>query len=54
MRSGTSTSNNIIIMLKSGQTVKILEQDLKSQYSLVETEEGKTGYVLNPSLGFHL
>jgi SH3 domain protein len=47
MRSGTSTSNNIIRMLKSGQTVKILEQDLISQYSLVETEEGKTGYVLS-------
>ena len=47
MRSGTSTSNNIIRMLKSGQTVKILEQDLISQYSLVETEEGKTGYVFS-------
>jgi SH3 domain protein len=47
MRSGTSTSNNIIRMLKSGQDVKILEEDLASKYSLVETEDGKTGYVLS-------
>ncbi len=47
MRSGTSTSNNIIRMLKSGQDVKILEVDLASKYSLVETEDGKTGYVLS-------
>lgn len=47
MRSGTSTSNNIIRLLKSGQNVKILEEDLASKYSLVETEDGKTGYVLS-------
>lgn len=47
MRSGTSTSNNIIRMLKSGQNVKILEEDLASKYSLVETGDGKTGYVLS-------
>ncbi|MFT5658752.1 MAG: SH3 domain protein [Gammaproteobacteria bacterium] len=47
MRSGTSTANNIIRMLKSGQRVTILEEDLASKYSLVETEDGKTGYVLN-------
>ena len=47
MRSGTSTSNNIIRMLKSGQIVKILEEDLDSNYSLVETKDGKTGYVLS-------
>lgn len=47
MRSGTSTSNNIIRMLKSGQNVKVLEEDLASKYSLVETEDGKTGYVLS-------
>lgn len=47
MRSGTSTSNNIIKMLKSGQNVKVLEEDLASNYSLVETEDGKTGYVLS-------
>jgi SH3 domain protein len=47
MRSGTSTSDNIIRILKSGQIVKILEQNLASQYSLVETEDGKKGYVLS-------
>ena len=47
MRSGTSTSNNIVRMLKSGQIVNILEDDLASKYSLVETESGKTGYVLS-------
>ena len=47
MRSGTSTSNNIVLMLKSGQIVEILEDDLASKYSLIETENGKTGYVLS-------
>lgn len=47
MRSGTSTSNNIIRLLKSGQIVKVLEEDLESNYSLVEIEGGKTGYVLS-------
>lgn len=47
MRSGTSTANNIVRMLKSGQAVTILEQDLASQYSLVETADGKKGYVLS-------
>lgn len=47
MRSGTSISNSIVRMLKSGQAVTILEEDLTSKYSLVEIEGGKTGYVLN-------
>lgn len=47
MRSGTSVSNSIVRMLKSGQTVTILEEDLASKYSLVEIEDGKKGYVLN-------
>jgi SH3 domain protein len=46
MRSGTSTSNSIVRMLKSGQPVTVLEEDLASQYSLVETEDNKKGYVL--------
>ena len=46
MRSGTSTSNAIIRMLTSGEAVTVMESDLASQYSLVETEEGKQGYVL--------
>lgn len=47
MRSGTSTSNNIILMLKSGQAVTVLEEDVATRYSLVETESGKKGYVLS-------
>ena len=47
MRSGTSISNSIVRMLNSGQPVTVLEEDLASKYSLVEIEDGKTGYVLN-------
>jgi len=47
MRSGTSTSNSIVRMLGSGESVTILEEDLASQYSLVETDDGKKGYVLS-------
>ena len=46
MRSGASTSNNILSMLKSGQALTILEQDNETRYSLVETSSGKQGYVL--------
>ena len=46
MRSGTSTSNSIVRMLKSGAPVTVLENDLATQYSLVQTEDGKQGYVL--------
>jgi len=46
MRSGTSTSNSIVSLLSSGQAVTVLEKDLVSQYSLVETDSGKRGYVL--------
>jgi len=47
MRSGTSTANEILLMLKSGEAVTILEEDVDSKYSLVEAESGKKGYVLN-------
>jgi len=47
MRSGTSTSNSIIRMLKSGEPVTVLERDLASQYSLVRSADGKQGYVLS-------
>jgi SH3 domain protein len=47
MRSGTSTSNSIVRMLRSGQAVTVLEEDLASQYSLVETDDNKKGYVLS-------
>ena len=47
MRSGTSTANSIVRMLSSGQAVTLLEEDLDTQYSLVETDDGKQGYVLS-------
>jgi len=46
LRSGSSTSNSIISMLKSGEKVNIIEQDSETNYSLVETAKGKQGYVL--------
>ncbi len=46
LRSGPSTSNSIIAMLKSGQALKVLKQDDETKYSLVETDSGKQGYVL--------
>ncbi|HKJ51965.1 MAG TPA: TIGR04211 family SH3 domain-containing protein [Gammaproteobacteria bacterium] len=46
MRSGTSTSNSIVRMLKSGEPVTVIEQDLVSKYSLVQTDDGKQGYVI--------
>lgn len=47
LRSGTSTSNSIITMLKSGQPLTIIEEDLATKYTLVETANGKQGYVLS-------
>jgi SH3 domain protein len=47
MRSGTTTSNSIVRLLRSGQRVTILEEDPVSQYSMVETDGGKQGYVLS-------
>lgn len=47
MRSGTSTANSIIKVLKSGEAVNVLEADLATQYSLVESSDGKKGYVLS-------
>ena len=47
MRSGTSTANSIVRMLRSGEAVNVLEVDLASKYSLVETDDGKKGYVLS-------
>ncbi len=46
MRSGTSTSNSIVKLLRSGESVQVLEEDLVSKYSLVETSDNKKGYVL--------
>jgi SH3 domain protein len=47
LRSGTSTSNEILMLLKSGQAVTLLEQDSVTQYSLVKAKNGKQGYVLS-------
>jgi SH3 domain protein len=47
LRTGTSTSNSIVRMLRSGESVTLLEQDLASQYSLIETSDNKKGYVLS-------
>ena len=47
MRSGTSTSNSIVRMLKSGEAVTVLEEDLVSKYSLVETGDERKGYILS-------
>lgn len=46
LRSGTSTSNEILMLLKSGQSVKVLDDDPITQYSLVEADNGKQGYIL--------
>ncbi|MCP3688113.1 MAG: TIGR04211 family SH3 domain-containing protein [Gammaproteobacteria bacterium] len=47
MRSGTSTANSIVKILKSGDSLQVLEEDIASQYSLVEADDGKSGYVLS-------
>jgi len=47
MRSGTSTSYEILLLLKSGQAVTVLEEDPATQYSLVKTDNDKQGYVLS-------
>ncbi|MCG6891220.1 MAG: TIGR04211 family SH3 domain-containing protein [Gammaproteobacteria bacterium] len=47
LRSGTSTANSIVRLLRSGAEVTVLENDPATQYSLVETEDGKQGYVLS-------
>lgn len=46
LRSGTSTANNIVDLLRSGDRVTVIEEDLTTQYSLVETENDTRGYVL--------
>ena len=46
MRTGPSTSNGIVRLLKSGEPVNVIEYDDLTKYSLVETAENKQGYVL--------
>ncbi len=50
MRTGTSTTNKIIAQLRSGAAVTLVEEDVTSEYSLVETDDGKTGYILTRQL----
>jgi len=47
LRTGMSTSNSILTMLNSGEAVKIIEQDDATKYTLVETKNGKQGYILS-------
>ena len=47
LRSGTSTKNEIIRMLPSGQALKVLETDSATGYTRVSTPEGKEGWVLS-------
>ena len=47
MRTGTSTENNIVRMLKSGEKVTVLEQDPETRYSLVQLDDNRQGYVLS-------
>jgi SH3 domain protein len=47
MRSGKSTSNKIIRMLKSGTRVELLETDSESGYSLVRMSTGREGWVVS-------
>jgi len=47
MRSGKSTSNKIVRMLKSGTQVEVLKVDEAAGYSKVRTPDGKEGWVLN-------
>ncbi len=47
MRSGKSTSNKIVRMLKSGQRVELVEEDEESGYSLVRLQNGSEGWVVS-------
>jgi SH3 domain protein len=46
MRSGQSTRNNIVRMLKSGTALEVLQQEEESGYSLVRLPSGTEGWVL--------
>jgi len=47
LRTGSSVSNSILAMLRSGQAVTLIEEDAETKYSLVQTADGKKGYVLS-------
>ena len=46
LRSGPSTSNKILRIMNSGETVTLIEADDETKYSLVETANGEQGYVI--------
>jgi SH3 domain protein len=46
MRSGQSTRNNIVRMLKSGTAMEVLQDDPETGYSLVRLPSGTEGWVL--------
>jgi len=47
MRSGTSTSNKIVRVLKSGTRLELVRVDAESGYSLVRLRNGKEGWVMS-------
>ncbi len=46
LRTGPSTSNNILLMVGSGTRLEVLERDEETGYSLVRTQGGTEGWVL--------
>lgn len=47
LRSGPSTTNAILLMVKSGKQLEVLETDAESGYSRVRTPGGTEGWVLS-------
>lgn len=47
MRSGQSTQHRIVTMLRSGTQVQVLKEDREAGWSLVRTQQGAEGWVLN-------
>lgn len=50
LRSGTSNQHRIILFLKSGASLKILEVSEDGSYSRISTSDGKEGWVENSNL----
>lgn len=50
LRSGTSNQHRIILFVKSGTALKVLEVDEESSYSRVSTPDGKEGWVESKNL----
>ena len=47
LRTGPSTSNNILLMVGSGTELEVLERDEEAGYSRVRTQGGTEGWVLS-------